>query len=400
MSKLMDNINNKLNKARVARKFCQFSSKLMQMRMTEAWAKFVVPSMLYKRPPLPIDMVIRVTEKCFLKCKFCGQGGESGRVDKSNLPPQVEISTIRKIADEASRWPKKPFIKITGGEPLTMGGEFVDTLQEMREKGLLVKLNTNGMLLKNKKLARRVAETDVNYLSISIDGGGDVHNSLRGNPKLFDSIMEGIDNVKEYCRELGKSNLMILFSTVVSSDNEDQVEEVYRIARSKNIDWFNIQFLNYTTPETSEAAHQYASSKFGIEETPWAGFCNPRFNQIDPANVERQINNILAERSPMPVSVMGGMATKEEIAKYYFTTEPIRKNICVLPFTGMHIHIPGKAVFCIDYPFYEYGDVREDTLENIWYGERATNFRKDMIEFYRKNGLNYPQCQRCNWRFN
>jgi MoaA/NifB/PqqE/SkfB family radical SAM enzyme len=386
---------------RKAVQFHQFSLKLLQIRAAETFAKYIVPSRRYKSPVLPRDIVIRVTEKCFLKCKFCAQGGESARIDRNNPSSgPIEFGTLRKIIDETSRWRIKPFIKITGGEPLVMGNVLLDAIQEMRERKFIVKVNTNGMLLKNKKLARRIAETDLNYLSISIDGGKEVHNEMRGNQKLFDAIMDGIDNVKGYRKELGKKNLMILFTMMVSSETQEQIEEVYRIALNKNIDWFNVQFLNYTTPETCQQAHQYADSHFGIEETPWSGFCNPRFNDIDPTFVANQIKKILAMRKSIPISVMGGLSSSQQIAKYYFSLEPIRNNICYIPFTGMHIVPPGKAVFCIDYPFYEYGDLREETIESIWYGKRATDFRKDMIDYYKKHKKNYPQCQRCNWRFN
>lgn len=398
---MINTFYNKLNQFRKAIQFHQFSMKLLQIRVAEKLAKLRAPSRQIYIPVLPRDIVIRVTEKCFLKCKFCAQGGESGRVDRKNLKSgPVEPETFRKIMNETSLWPIKPFIKITGGEPLIMGDPLLDVIQEMRERKFIVKLNTNGMLLKSKKIARRIAETDLNYLSISLDGDRDVHNDLRGNPRLFDAIMEGIDNVQGYCRQLGKKNLMILVTMMVSSETQDQIERLYRIVLNKNIDWFNIQFLNYTTPETCEQAYDYSSRHFGIEETPWTGFCNPRFNDIDPNLVAKQINNILAMRKSVPVSVMGGLSSTEQISKYYFSLEPIRNNICYIPFTGMHVVPPGKAAFCIDYPFYEYGDLREETLESIWYGKRATDFRKDMIDYYKKYKKNYPQCQRCNWRFN
>jgi MoaA/NifB/PqqE/SkfB family radical SAM enzyme len=270
----------------------------------------------------------------------------------------------------------------------------------MRQRKFIVKLNTNGMLLKNKRVARRIAETDLNYLSISIDGDKETHNELRGNPKLFDAVMEGIDNVKGYCQELGKRNLMILVSMVVSSDNQDQLENVYRMAVNKKIDWINFQFLNFTTPESCRAAYQYAKERFKIEKTPWTAFCNPRFNQIDPGLVQTQIEKLLAMRETVPISVMGGMAQKGRIATYYFSLEPIINNICCIPFTGMHVIPPGKAVFCIDYPFYEYGDLRENSLKSVWYGEKAAEFRQAMIDYYQQHKINFPQCQRCNWRFN
>lgn len=402
MTIIYDKFLNNVKKVRAALRFHQFTRKLLQIRVAEQWAKFTsTKRKRYKQPGLPVDIVIRCTEKCFLKCKFCGQGGENGRVDRSTLDcGPVAMETFHKIIAEVNDWPVKPFIKITGGEPLTLGMPFLDVLQKMRECGIIVKLNTNGMMLKNRKIARRIAETDLNYLSISLDGEKDVHNELRGSKYLFTAMMEGIDNVQYYRKKLGKRNLMILISMVISSDTQDQIENVYRIAVEKKVDWFNIQFLNYTTKETCDQAHIYFKNKLGIDDRPWDGFCNPRFNKIDPNFIEKQINKILSLRKSVPISVMGGLSTASQISKYYFSKDNIRNNICIIPFTGMHIVPPGRAAYCIDYPFYEYGDIRKESLESIWFGKNATEFRKDMICYFKENDSNFPQCRRCNWRFN
>jgi len=398
---MLDNWHNKLRQIEKAARFSEFTFKLLQIRASELWARMIVPTAWYRSPSLPRDIVIRATEECFLHCKFCAQGGEKGRVDQKSLKTgPVEARTFRKIIDETSRWRIKPFIKITGGEPLVMGHGFLDILEEMRDRGFVVKLNTNGMLLKNRRIAKRIVEAGINYLSISLDGGREVHNRLRGNAKLFDAMMEGIENIHEYRRTLARKNPMILVSMVVSSETYDQIEEVYRIALERKVDWFNVQFLNYTLPEGCELAHAYAQDHFGIQDAPWSSFCNPRFNDIRPDLVAGQIRAIQARRGAVPVSVMGGLSSRDAVSSYYFTQDPIRRNICCLPFTGMHIVPPGKAVFCIDYPFYEYGDVREERLESIWYGGKAERFRTHLRSYHLGEGKNFPQCQRCNWRFN
>lgn len=193
---------------------------------------------------------------------------------------------------------------------------------------------------------------------------------------------------------------MILISMMVSSDTQDQIEEVYRIALDKKINWFNIQLLNYTTPETCDAANKFFQTHFQENKKLWESFCNPRFNEVTPDLIAGQINNIMAMRKSVPISVMGNLASSELISKYYFTLEPIRQDICVLPFTGMHIIPPGNAVFCIDYPCYEYGDISKNSLRSVWLGKRAADFRTAMIKYYKEHKKNCPQCQRCNWRFN
>lgn len=398
---LIGTINNTLLKLKAAIQFRQFTLKLLQLRAEELRVKYLWRIYLYRKPSLPRSIVVRVTEQCFLTCKFCAQGKEGGRVDRRNLKESsIQLDTLKKIIDETANWNIKPFFKFTGGEPLLLGLSLIDRIQYMRKKNFVVKLNTNGMLLKDKRIAQKIAESDLNYLSISLDGPREIHNRLRGNNKLFDSIMEGIDNVQYYRNELNKKNLMILISMVISSENFDQIEEVYKIACDKKIDWFNIQFLNFTTPETSESSHLYIKQQFGIEDAPWKYFCDPKYNNIIPEIIEKSIKKIISKRAKVPVSILGNYKTTQDISKYYFSTRLMKKNICQVPFTGMHIVMPGKAIYCIDYPFYEYGDLRYDSIEKVWNGDKAKKYRKDILNYYRSNKSNYPHCQRCNWRFN
>ena len=91
--------HNKLTQLYKAIQFHQFSFKLLQIRAAEQQAKYITPTRFYKQPVLPKDIVIRITERCFLNCKICAQGGERGRVDQRNLKTgPVEIETLKKIA--------------------------------------------------------------------------------------------------------------------------------------------------------------------------------------------------------------------------------------------------------------------------------------------------------------
>ena len=119
---LLGKINNTINKAKAAMKYHQLSLKLIQIRIAEMQAKYLCMTPFYKKPSLPRDIVVRLTERCFLHCAFCAQGKEGGRVDRKNLKePPIQFDTLKKIIDETARWKIKPFYKFTGGEPLTMG---------------------------------------------------------------------------------------------------------------------------------------------------------------------------------------------------------------------------------------------------------------------------------------
>ena len=109
MAYFTDKMHNSLNKARAAARFHQFSSKLLQIRFAEMKARYLCMTPLYRKPGLPRDIVIRVTERCFLKCVFCGQGKDGGRVDRANLKEApMRIDVLNKIIDETEKWRIKP----------------------------------------------------------------------------------------------------------------------------------------------------------------------------------------------------------------------------------------------------------------------------------------------------
>ena len=95
---LLGKINNTINKAKAAIKYHQFSLKLIQIRIAEMRAKYLCMTPFYKKPALPRDIVIRLTERCFLHCAFCAQGKEGGRVDRKNLKePSIQFDTLKKL---------------------------------------------------------------------------------------------------------------------------------------------------------------------------------------------------------------------------------------------------------------------------------------------------------------
>jgi MoaA/NifB/PqqE/SkfB family radical SAM enzyme len=53
----------------------------------------------------------------------------------------------------------------------------------------------------------------------------------------------------------------------------------------------------------------------------------------------------------------------------------------------------GDANFCVDFPDYCLGNVREATIEEIWNGDRAERFR----DFRRENPL--AVCYRCGAKY-
>ncbi len=349
----------------------------------------------------PLSLVIRITEECFLKCRMCGQGGLRGRVDKNSKENKIiDKVTVNKIIQDASELTVKPFVKITGGEPLTWKGIF-DLLSDLRQKKFVTMVNTNGVLLDNEETARKLAGTDVNVVSVSLDGDRETHNRIRGNTTAFDRTVQGLINLNRERKKFNQSNLMIVVSMVVSVENQHLVKKVYEIAAAANVDLFRLQYLNYTTRKSCKTATSHMKAAFEVDTSPWEHFRLPELRDgIQPEKIADLIRSIQENSVPLPLSVMGNFIAKDEIEAYHSSFHALEKSVCSIPYTAMHIVPPGKACFCIDYPGYFYGDLRKDSILSVWQSDKAVNFRRSLSQYYKTHSQNFPQCRRCNWLFN
>jgi len=391
-------------KVRAAFRFRRFSSKLLQVRGAEFLARRLATKRHGGTLRWPRNVTIRITERCFLRCRMCGQNGDRGRLRgiKASQRQIFDSRVLERIIGEIGRWPVKPFLKISGGEPLVEREMTLGALEQASALGLVTKLNTNGVLLADEKLGRRVAASGVAYLSVSIDGPPDVHDQIRGRPGAYRAALQGIRNVQRYRREVAKKPLMILVSAVVSTLNQDRIIDLARLMDEAKIDWLNFEFMNFTTPSLSASAQGVVRDLFGVSDTPWASFSNPELASVDPGTIAGQIAEVRRTRFSIPISFLDiGDLSAQNIADYFLRPEaPLRRSICTMPYTSAFLIPPRQLVYCIDYPFEACADLAEISLAAAWRGQKADSFRRKLAGYYKRGKTNFPQCQRCNWRFN
>ena len=63
-----------------------------------------------------------------------------------------------------------------------------------------------------------------------------------------------------------------------------------------------------------------------------------------------------------------------------------------MPWCQTNINYNGDVHFCADYPDYILGNITEQSFKEIYNGDRANTFRKEMME---SEGGIFPGCLRC-----
>ena len=131
-----------------------------------------------------------VTKGCNLRCIHC-RASATELSSPSDLPTDRALDIITQIAAFAN-----PILVLSGGEPLYRRDIF-QLARFATDRGLRVALATNGTMV-TKQLARRIVESGVRRVSISLDGADALtHDTFRGIPGAFEAAVYGLRNLKE-----------------------------------------------------------------------------------------------------------------------------------------------------------------------------------------------------------
>ena len=184
---------------------------------------------LYRKPELR-HLFLELTLQCNANCFHCGSNctaslseGELSLAEYKRILSQVkEDFDISKL-----------MLCITGGEPL-LRKDFFDIMEYAHRLGYRWGMTTNGTLI-TKDTARRLAESGMATVSVSIDGLHDTHDALRGMPGGYDRAMEGIQNLIEE-----NAFQAIQVTSVFNHQNIRELDALFSVMKELDIDSWRV----------------------------------------------------------------------------------------------------------------------------------------------------------------
>jgi pyruvate formate lyase activating enzyme len=150
---------------------------------------------------------------CNFKCGFCHN---AGLVDVEEIKKQPEISEKDFFKFLDSKVGLIDGICITGGEP-TINSDLIDFIKKIKEKGFLVKLDTNGS--NPEMLGKIIREELVDFIAMDIKTSIDVKSqdpiSNAQNYSKATGVKVNIDNIKRSVDLIKNSGIDYEFRTTV-----------------------------------------------------------------------------------------------------------------------------------------------------------------------------------------
>lgn len=180
----------------------------------------------------PYEILIHVTSKCNLSCKWCiGRNldnqysiVENRLLENNNLMELVKsIADYKKtyVVDGKSKTFKVERVSFSGitGEPLMAGEVIINAIDYLTDRGIEVGMFTNGILINE---SNRDTILKMNYVLISLDAGTQkTYDELKMNGVQTNSFHKVIQNIKDLnaAKEKTNSSLDINVGYVINPFN-------------------------------------------------------------------------------------------------------------------------------------------------------------------------------------
>ena len=199
-------------------------------RLHQYMQEIVQPTPVRRRtPPGPV-VIWNLIRRCNLNCKHCYS--LSTDVD---FPGELSTDEVFRVMDDLKSF-GVPVLILSGGEPL-LRPDIFEISRRAKDMGFYVGLSTNGTLI-DEDIGRRVAEVGYDYVGISLDGIGQVHDTFRRQEGAYEASLKAI----RLCRARGvKVGLRFTMTehTVVS------LPDMLELLDQEDIDKFYLSHLVY-----------------------------------------------------------------------------------------------------------------------------------------------------------
>ena len=217
----------------------------------------------------PLMLYYEVTQACDLVCKHCRASAQ-----ENAAPGELTTEESKALIDQASTFPRRPMMVMTGGDPLKRADLF-ELIRHAVGSGLEVALTPSATPLATFEAFGRAKEAGIRALGISLDGtDAETHDAFRGWEGSFDRTLRMLDDAR-------KLNLPVQVNTTITRRNFDQIDPMAELLGDRRIAMWSVFFLipvgrgveeERILPEEYEIAfgrlwHHAQSQPYGVKTT-------------------------------------------------------------------------------------------------------------------------------------
>ena len=323
----------------------------------------------------PVCLYLETTNRCNLLCTTCPRTFEA-----LEPPADMRWDLFTRIVDQ---FPRIARVVLHGvGEPM-MVRNLPRMIRYLKDRGVYVLFNTNGTLLTARK-GRMLIDAGLDELRISLDAAEpDAFLQVRGRP-MFGRIVRNVQAFRALQREIGAETPRLSLWLTGLKETIGQLRDFVALAHQSGIPEVYLQRLVYF-PEGQGLARA-ESALFGTTEA------------------EREESRCIAEAGALAAQLglkFNASGATDPATSITQQEEPRPWSLCRRPWTLMYFTAHGRALPCCIAPFsmrgydsFTLGDATQQTLREIWNGEKYQAFRRALL-----SDEPAPACAGCGLRW-
>lgn len=284
----------------------------------------------------PTIVGLDITSKCNLHCKHCFQ-------NERVIPNELTSIEWKKVISDLKNMGVYQ-IYIMGGEPFIKEDIF-EILEYVKNAGMTLSINTNATLISPQmaKSLGGIFDSRFDYIQVSLDGATQqINDAIRGKGQ-FNIIKEKITLLKQ-------NGISVRVNSVVNQSNFQEMSELYELCDSLKVDR-----IAFTT--------MYPYKRDMLLSLPDDNKCIEEFNRL--LKKANELNNhVLIDQDPICIPYKLDYFKK-------FMSENYEKSpmlVCRAGLYSCEIDPTGDVYPCtfMHYPKYKAGNVRKESIEEIW----------------------------------
>jgi len=164
---------------------------------------------------LPLNCQIEITYRCNHLCTFCYNSPSGER----EMTTEQIFTVLRKVADFGVL-----YCTLTGGEALCHK-DFFRIAHEVRRLGMALRIYSNGYLMADRKMVRRIKELGPFEVEISLHGARpETHEAMTKIRGSFAKTVKAIENLRE-------AGIKTVLKCPITRLNQDELFEIKALAR-------------------------------------------------------------------------------------------------------------------------------------------------------------------------
>jgi heme d1 biosynthesis radical SAM protein NirJ len=199
-------------------------------RLTQMMQELIRPiPVRHARPPGPV-VIWNLIRRCNLNCIHC----YSLSAD-TDFAGELSTDEVYAVMDDLRAF-GVPVLILSGGEPL-LRRDIFDVSARAKAMGFFVGLSSNGALI-DAAMADRIAAIGYDYVGISLDGIGAVHDRFRRQPGAYAASLAGI-------RLLRERGIKVGLRFTVTERNVASLPAMLDLMEAERIDKFYLSHLVY-----------------------------------------------------------------------------------------------------------------------------------------------------------